>query len=260
MKTKPLVTIITVVFNGERFIEETILSVLNQTYPNIEYIIIDGGSTDGTVKIIQKYADQIDYWISEKDNGIYDAMNKGVSLGNGEILGLINADDYYFENCVELVVNAFNENKADLIFGNKFLYDQKLNLRKKISVDIPKKAENLNIHSVHPTVFVHRTVYETIKFNSTYKISADYDFLLNAYDNGYKYEKIDENLAVMRTGGASANINFEVLRIKFKRFGLLIAVVYFIKFLLKKFFLFFLAVLFQSTKNKKFLYQRIGWH
>ena len=95
LENKPLVTIITVVFNGEAYLEETIQSVINQTYDNVEYIIIDGGSTDGTLDIIKKYENQIDYWISEKDHGIYDAFNKGISLAQGTLVGIQNADDYF---------------------------------------------------------------------------------------------------------------------------------------------------------------------
>jgi len=93
-QTYPLITIITVVYNGEKYLEETIKSVINQTYPNVEYIIIDGGSTDGTLDIIKKYEDYIDYWVSEKDKGIYDAMNKGILVSNGKYLLFLNADDF----------------------------------------------------------------------------------------------------------------------------------------------------------------------
>ena len=98
MRNKPLVSIVTVVYNGENFLEETIKSVINQTYENIEYIIIDGGSTDGTVDIIKKYEDKINYWVSEKDAGIYDAMNKGIEAFKGDYINFLNAGDSYVNN------------------------------------------------------------------------------------------------------------------------------------------------------------------
>lgn len=97
MKNNPLISVVTVSYNAVGTIEQTLLSVINQTYPNIEYIIIDGGSTDGTVDIIKKYADEIVYWISEPDKGIYDAMNKGIKKANGEWINFINAGDSYYD-------------------------------------------------------------------------------------------------------------------------------------------------------------------
>lgn len=97
MKNNILISVVTVSYNAVATIEQTLLSVINQTYPNIEYIIIDGGSTDGTVDIIKKYADEIVYWISEPDKGIYDAMNKGIKKANGEWINFINAGDSYYD-------------------------------------------------------------------------------------------------------------------------------------------------------------------
>jgi len=111
MEGKPLITVVTAVYNGEQFLEETIQSVINQTYDNVEYIIIDGGSTDGTVGIIRKYEHVIDYWVSEKDNGIGDAWNKGITLSFGSLIGLLNSDDFYnYENILNLSkVNVEND-------------------------------------------------------------------------------------------------------------------------------------------------------
>ena len=129
--SSPLVSIITVVFNGERFIEKTINSVISQTYKNIEYIIIDGGSTDKTLDIIRQYEDRIDYWISEPDNGIYNAMNKGIKLSRGKLIGLINSDDWYMENAVETVVARYlaNSDRANIIIsGSIYRTDREENI------------------------------------------------------------------------------------------------------------------------------------
>ena len=107
---EPLISIITVVYNGEEYLEQTINSVINQTYKNIEYLIIDGGSTDGTLDIIKKYDNHISYSVSESDKGLYDAMNKGISIANGELIGMINSDDWYELDAVELIVNKYLEN------------------------------------------------------------------------------------------------------------------------------------------------------
>lgn len=110
MKNNILISVVTVSYNAVATIEQTLLSVINQTYPNIEYIIIDGGSTDGTVDIIKKYADEIVYWISEPDKGIYDAMNKGIKKANGEWINFINAgDSYYDKKSIEQIVLSFHE-------------------------------------------------------------------------------------------------------------------------------------------------------
>lgn len=107
----PKLTIVTPVFNQVKFLEETILSILNQNYPNLEYIIIDGGSTDGTVDIIKKYESQLTYWVSEPDKGMYDALQKGFDHSTGEIMGWLNADDLYFNGCFFLLSKLFVQHK-----------------------------------------------------------------------------------------------------------------------------------------------------
>ena len=106
-KIKPKISIITVVFNGVKTIEQTILSVISQKYENMEYIIIDGGSTDGTIDIIKKYEDKIAYWISEADQVIYDAMNKGIDKSTGDIIGILNSDDFYDKDIMDRINNVF---------------------------------------------------------------------------------------------------------------------------------------------------------
>ena len=108
---RPLVSIVTVVFNGEKYLKETIQSVINQSYDNVEYIIIDGGSTDETLNIIKKYEDKIDYWVSEQDEGMYDALRKGFSLCNGEVMAYINADDFYLPNAFTTIIDIFKKHE-----------------------------------------------------------------------------------------------------------------------------------------------------
>ena len=116
---KPLITIVTAVFNNEKFLEESILSLHNQTCNNYEHIIIDGGSSDGTLDIIKKYEHKIDYWCTQKDNGIYDAFNKGMQLAKGDYIGFLNSDDKYTENALEILNNYIQKNKdVDFIFGS----------------------------------------------------------------------------------------------------------------------------------------------
>ena len=118
MIKKPLISIITAVYNGEKNLEETILSVTNQTYDNVEFIIIDGSSTDGTIDIIKKYEDKIDYWISEKDSGIFDAMNKGILASKGDYINFMNAGDFFTTiNLVKEVVNILNSEEIDFLHG-----------------------------------------------------------------------------------------------------------------------------------------------
>ncbi len=172
---KPLISVITVVFNGETYLEQTIKSVIEQSYDNVEYIIIDGGSTDGTLDIIKRYEGQIDYWVSERDEGIYDAMNKGIMLCSGYIIGLINSDDWYEPEVFSEI--PLQEN-FDVLHG-KIQYRDK-NVKKEVFIpnqEMLEREMTLN----HPTCFVKTHLYKRIGcFNKKFKIAADYDFLLRA--------------------------------------------------------------------------------
>ena len=220
----PLVSIITVVRNGEEHLEETIQHVLQQAYQNIEYIIIDGDSTDGTLDIIKKYDYAVDYWVSEGDRGIYDAMNKGISFSSGEILGIINSDDYYENDAVSLVVSTYKQNKdARIFFGDLFLINESVGLRERIipRIDLITYANRMN----HPTCFIHRSVYAEKKYSLAYSLLSDYDLLLFAYVKGFRFLYINQPLATMRVGGASDKFFlFQDFKIKLKYFGLFHAI------------------------------------
>ncbi|TAL71749.1 MAG: glycosyltransferase, partial [Bacteroidetes bacterium] len=121
----PIVSIVTVSFNSFKTISLTIDSVLNQTYHNIEYIVIDSGSTDGTVDLIKSYGGRIDRFISEPDKGIYDAINKGIRLSTGEIIGILNSDDFFYDNnIIQKVVDAFSEKQVDAVYGDLLFVDR----------------------------------------------------------------------------------------------------------------------------------------
>ena len=204
-----LVSIITVVYNGASTLEQTIQSVLNQTYQNIEYIIIDGGSTDGTLEIIKKYENKIALWVSEPDNGLYDAMNKGIHKATGKLIGMINSDDWYESNAVTLAVEAYRNNPQKKIFhGDRFDVDKKE--KKKIykfnnsKLKLFYSAMTYN----HPSMFVHQDIYKKFKYNTSLKAYSDYEFVLSNYllnKNNFQY--IPEPYVNYRTDGLSYKIS-----------------------------------------------------
>lgn len=196
------VSIITVVFNGEKTIERTIKSVISQTYKNVEYIIIDGKSTDNTLKIVEKYHEHIACLVSESDKGIYDAMNKGILKATGDIVGIINSDDYYAVDTIEKVVDCFVKTGADVVYGRvNLIYENGY----MVASDNPP-LEQLNYKMIiqHPSVFVKKSVYSQYgAFNLCYSIAADYDFLLRVYNQGVKFYYLDEILAYFSMAGTS---------------------------------------------------------
>ena len=219
-------SIITVVYNNERTIEDAIQSVLKQSFRDVEYIIIDGNSTDRTVGIIQSYIDKISYFVSEPDRGIYDAMNKGISLATGDVIGILNSDDLYADKDVlKDVMECFeSEKQPDLLYGNLVYVkrdDTSRIVRKWTSGPYYDSFyENANV-SPHPTLFVRSKVYkEAGIFNITYKLAADYEFMLRVFKKGnYKIQYIDRLMILMRLGGATnqsfkniLNGNKEILR------------------------------------------------
>lgn len=217
MTNLPLISIITVSYNAISTIEKTICSVLAQTYSNIEYIIIDGGSTDGTVDIIKKYDDKLTYWVSEPDKGIYDAMNKGISYATGDLIGLINSDDWYADDVFQTIVKAY------LISDRKTLLHGDIAYYKCGKITIYKPAMNLasfwyGTVVAHPTVFVPKCIYEEYGvFDRSYKIAADYDLLLRLFLQGVGYRYLSCVVTHMSDGGVSS-VNMiagyrEVLRI-----------------------------------------------
>jgi len=198
------VSIITVCYNSAKTIEQTILSVINQSYTNIEYIIIDGGSTDETISIIRKYEKKISYWVSEADQGIYDAMNKGIHIATGEIIGIINSDDWYSDNIFDLVVKKFYNNNIDVLYGNIFAVFREYNFYKKCESSSSIEALNWFMALYHPSVFIRKNVYEKYgTFNCKYRITADYELLLRLYKNHCNFCYLNEEIANFGMGGIS---------------------------------------------------------
>jgi glycosyltransferase involved in cell wall biosynthesis len=184
--------------------------VLNQTYDNVEYIIIDGGSTDGTVEIIKKYEERIDYWVSERDGGIYDAMNKGIGLCQGEIVGIVNADDYIYHETLAKVSSSFEDKEIMFVYAKLDLLSEDGNFFKTID-SIGKEHIKYRIFKhmpfLHPTMFVKKSVYTQIGlFDTKYKLSADYDFTLKLIENSIKSKRLDFSTGVFRLGGQSGGV------------------------------------------------------
>lgn len=200
----PLISVVTVVYNGERFIESAIQSILDQSYKNIEYIIVDGNSSDSTLDLIKKYDSQIDYWVSEKDSGIYDAMNKGVSLCSGQYIGILNADDYYADDTCEKIKNAIiNHSDVDIFHGN---VEHVTFQGEKISLAVPKPVDMLKSGMVlrHPSCFVSKKWYEKQGgYDRDLKIASDFKFLYHSYKNGANFKNLGIRTTFMREGGVS---------------------------------------------------------
>jgi len=209
MKNSPLVSIITVVLNRKDTIEFAIKSVLGQSYRNIEYLIVDGGSTDGTLEIINKYKDKFSKFISEKDKGIYDGMNKGIRMAKGEIIGILNSDDIYAsDNVIEEVVKTMEESNADCCWGDLVYVDAKDTnkiIRYWKSSEYEPGKFRKGWMPPHPTFFVKKWVYEKYGyFNLDFPIAADYELMLRLLEK-YKVSScyIPKVLVKMRTGGKS---------------------------------------------------------
>lgn len=216
--TVPLVTIITVVFNGEKHLEQTIQSVISQTYNNVEYIIIDGGSTDGTVDIIRKYEEVIDYWVSEPDAGISDAMNKGISLATGILINHLHAGDKFAaDTTLSSVVSSYNSEGWRWCFGNQLLRSHTDDTI--VGCFCPPKFSQKLLHIVntipHPTVFSERALIEEVNgFDNNYKCAMDYHLWLR-FTQLSKPKQFDYATAEFLLGGRSSDIKL-ALREEFR--------------------------------------------
>jgi glycosyltransferase involved in cell wall biosynthesis len=203
------VSIITISFNSASTIEDTINSVLAQDYSNIEYIVIDGCSTDGTVNIINKFHSKIHYFLSEKDQGIYDAMNKGLRSATGDIIGILNSDDIYEnDQVISKIVETFSNTNSDAVYGDLVYVkkdDTKSITRKWISGEYKEGMFLKGWMPPHPTFFVKKEVYQKFGlFNISFKISADYEIMLRfIHKNKISISYLPQVLVKMRAGGES---------------------------------------------------------
>lgn len=204
---QPKVSIITVCYNSAKTIRDTIESVINQSYPNIEYIIVDGGSTDGTIDVIKSYEQFISKWVSEPDSGIYDAMNKGIKWATGDLIGLVNSDDYLGPDALTVIVSAYlRDTNADILHGNmRFVdADRSVSYIKTSVINVSKEFIYGKMPVCHPATFVNRNTYNELGlFNIEYRNAADYEFILRCIRTNKKFVYIDNVLTNMRSGGVS---------------------------------------------------------
>lgn len=218
--SKPLFSIITITFNSEKTVERTLKSVLNQTYKDYEYIIVDGASKDGTMDIVRKYEPLFEgrmKWKSEPDTGIYNAMNKGIMRSTGEIIGIVNSDDWLEPDALN-VVAGLAEKEDDkynalccgslyfhYVSGEKQLFKSN---KERFYAGIPHHSYNFGIY--HPAVFVGKHIYESVgAFDENFKIEADTDFIYRCYKENKKFVFTDLPLSNMADGGASNDINIK---------------------------------------------------
>lgn len=213
-------TIITVSYNSSLTIEKTIKSILNQTYTHFEYIIVDGRSNDKTLEIINKYSNHFGsklHLISEPDTGIYNAMNKGIQIAKGDIVGIVNSDDWLEPNTLEIIADAVNE-KAILntIYTGwiNFVYNnEKVQLLKTNKKRFEDYAKRYLMGINHPATFVPLSIYKRLgAFDEELNISADIDFVLRARNNGVNFQFVDKVLSNMRDGGASNSFSNKRIR------------------------------------------------
>ncbi len=217
------ISIITVTYNSAKFLEDCILSVINQNYNNIEYIIIDGGSNDNTLKIIDKHKKHINFTISEPDNGIYDAINKGIKIASGDIIGLLNSDDKFTNvNVLSSVVENFKFYNCEIIFGNiTFINCNNKIIRHYNSKYFRPFLFRFGFQPAHPTFYTYRKNFIKYgNYDSSFKIAGDFELMLR-FLHIYKLTHVfvDINFVTMRLGGASNKnilnkiiLNHEILK------------------------------------------------
>ena len=202
---RPKFSIITITYNSEKTLEETIKSVVTQDYDNYEYLIIDGGSNDGTLDIVNKYRDKIAYVVSEPDKGISDAFNKGVKAATGEIVGIINSDDILEDGALLCLANEYEPN-IDVYSGNLLCWDPKGNRKFLQYPDLVFNSLKAQYGVCHPSRFIRRDAYKKWgTYNVNLRFKMDIDLLVRFYRNGAQFKHINKTLARFRLGGATSS-------------------------------------------------------
>jgi len=200
-----IISIITVVYNNAEYIEKTIQSIIHQTYDHIEYIIIDGGSTDGTLDIIRKYEDKIDKWVSEQDKGVYDAMNKGLQMAAGDFVWFVNGGDEIYDKVTLENVLAGIDKSYDIIYGNTMMIDEYGNERGDRRLTPPEsltwKSLKWGMLVCHQSIMVRRGIAP--RFNLKYQVSADIDWVIQSLKNANRIRNTNEYLSRFMEGGVS---------------------------------------------------------
>lgn len=218
------VSIITVCYNSGSTICDTIESVLSQTYSNIEYIVIDGGSTDSTKKIVDKYKGFVTHFISEPDKGIYDAMNKGIALATGEIVGILNSDDFFSSNdSISKIIREFQNGEVDAVFADlKYVKQDEPNRFSRLysSKNFSKWKMRFGFMVPHPTFYTKRALFEKLgNYKLSYRVAADFELMARFFSKGIEFRRSPHVIVSMREGGISSSgiawrihQNFEIVR------------------------------------------------
>lgn len=215
---KPKISIITITYNSEKTLESTIQSVINQGYENLEYLIIDGGSKDHTLDIVNKYRNHISYFVSEPDEGISDAFNKGIIAATGEIIGIINSDDLLLPGALDRLSKEYDP-KIDVYLGNIEMFNTETNIRliSKPSTEYPLNGKNITV--CHPATFMNKNAYNKFGlYRVDFKSMMDQDILTRMYLRGALFKRIDSELAQFTSGGVTDRITLSTDFTEYKKY------------------------------------------
>lgn len=205
----PKISVITISYNSAKTIEKTIQSVINQDYDNLEYIVIDGKSQDGTVDIIKKYEDKIAYWVSEPDNGISDAFNKGISAATGEVIGIVNSDDQYLPGALKAIADNYDPT-VDVYRGEILIHDDIKNVEYTYQPSMKFGRLPIKINVCHLPTFITKNAYKKYgNYSTEFKLAMDLDLLRRFYQAGARFKKVDTVLGRFNVGGVSTQAGIE---------------------------------------------------